>query len=162
MRGDPSVIRRAMRGTARRGVTQQIMFRPGVGYTRGDPFFGAILGALPLVSKIGGGLVKGAAKLFGGKSVTKAVQVAAPKVLKGMRGPIGTAVIGGAAAGVAGGLIGRMGGGSAGGRRRSMQVTNVHALRRACRRVEGFAKLAKRTIQFTQTVRMKSRRKRKC
>lgn len=47
----------------------------------------------------------------------------------------------------------------AGGRRRTMRVTNVRALRRAMRRVQGFAKLAARTISFTRKVRMKKRRR---
>jgi hypothetical protein len=40
---------------------------------------------------------------------------------------------------------------------RRMNVGNVRALRRSMRRVQGFAKLAKKTIQFTQRVRMKKR-----
>ena len=45
-------------------------------------------------------------------------------------------------------------------KRRSMNVTNQRALRRAMRRVEGFAKIAKRTISFTKRVKIKSRRRR--
>lgn len=45
-------------------------------------------------------------------------------------------------------------------KRRSMNVTNTKALRRAMRRVEGFAKVAKRTISFTKKTKMKSRRRR--
>jgi len=37
---------------------------------------------------------------------------------------------------------------------------NVKALRRSMRRVQSFAKLAKSTITFTRTVRMKKRGKR--
>lgn len=44
-------------------------------------------------------------------------------------------------------------------KRRRMNVTNVKALRRAMRRVEGFAKLSKRTIRFTRTVRRAPRKK---
>lgn len=49
-----------------------------------------------------------------------------------------------------------------GGRRRyrRMNVTNVRALRRGMRRVQGFAKLARQTIGFTQRVKMKRRRRR--
>ncbi len=43
---------------------------------------------------------------------------------------------------------------------RRMHVTNVRALRRAMRRVQGFAHLAKKTIGFTRRVHMKRRRKR--
>lgn len=40
-------------------------------------------------------------------------------------------------------------------RNRRMNVANPRALRKAMRRVQGFEKLAKRTIQFTRRVRMK-------
>ena len=40
-------------------------------------------------------------------------------------------------------------------RNRRMNVANPRALRRSMRRVQGFEKLAKRTIQFTRRVRMK-------
>lgn len=43
-------------------------------------------------------------------------------------------------------------------RNRRMNVTNARALRRAMRRVQGFEKLAKRTITFTRRVKMKKRR----
>lgn len=40
-------------------------------------------------------------------------------------------------------------------RNRRMNVANPRALRRSMRRVQGFEKLAKRTIQFTRRVKMK-------
>jgi len=40
-------------------------------------------------------------------------------------------------------------------RNRRMNIANPRALRRAMRRVQGFEKLAKRTISFTKRVRMK-------
>ena len=43
---------------------------------------------------------------------------------------------------------------------RRMRVTNVKALRRSMRRVQGFAKLARSTIQFTHHVKMKKHRRR--
>jgi len=43
-------------------------------------------------------------------------------------------------------------------RNRRMNIANPRALRRAMRRVQGFEKLAKRTIQFTRRVKMKKRR----
>lgn len=46
-------------------------------------------------------------------------------------------------------------------RHRHMHVTNVKALRRAMRRVQGFAHLAKHTINFTHQVKMKHHRKRR-
>lgn len=41
-------------------------------------------------------------------------------------------------------------------RNRRMNIANPRALRKAMRRVQGFEKLAKRTIQFTRRVRIKS------
>lgn len=70
----------------------------------------------------------------------------------------------GAAVEVLGGLLeagaggGRRARGARGGRRR-MHVTNVKALRRAMRRVKGFAHLAQKTIGFTKRVKMKTRRR---
>ena len=43
-------------------------------------------------------------------------------------------------------------------RNRRMNIANPRALRRAMRRVGGFEKLAKRTIQFTRRVKMKTRK----
>jgi len=43
-------------------------------------------------------------------------------------------------------------------RNRRMNVANPRALRRSMRRVQGFEKLAKRTIQFTRRVKLKKRR----
>jgi len=43
-------------------------------------------------------------------------------------------------------------------RNRRMNVANPRALRKAMRRVQGFEKLAKRTIQFTRRVKMKKTR----
>jgi len=45
--------------------------------------------------------------------------------------------------------------------RHRMRVTNVKALRRAMRRVQGFAKLAHKTISFTKRVHMRKRRARR-
>ncbi len=43
-------------------------------------------------------------------------------------------------------------------RNRRMNIANPRALRRAMRRVQGFEKLAKRTITFTRRTRMKKRK----
>jgi len=43
-------------------------------------------------------------------------------------------------------------------RNRRMNIANPRALRRAMRRVQGFEKLAKRTIQFTRRTRMRKRK----
>jgi len=42
---------------------------------------------------------------------------------------------------------------------RRMNVGNVRALRRSMRRVQGFAKMAKKVISFTTHVKMKKRRR---
>lgn len=47
-------------------------------------------------------------------------------------------------------------------RKPRMNVTNVRALRRAMKRVTGFAKVAKSTIQFTKRVKMKKKRSSRC
>lgn len=49
-----------------------------------------------------------------------------------------------------------------GGHRHHMNYCNLRALRRAMRRVHGFADIAKGAITFTHHVRMKKARKRKC
>lgn len=79
-------------------------------------------------------------------------------------GAIARTVLGGVAAGAASGAIGRMfrgGGGGEGRSYRRMNVGNTKALRRAMRRVEGFSKLAKSTMSFTSTHRLKKRGRRK-
>ena len=43
-------------------------------------------------------------------------------------------------------------------RNRRMNVANPRALRRSMRRVQGFEKLARRTITFTRRVKMKKRK----
>lgn len=74
---------------------------------------------------------------------------------------------GGAISDIAGALGGMLGGhghpGSraGGGGHRRMHVTNPKALRRAMRRVEGFAKLAHKTIQFVHHHKLKRRGGRK-
>ena len=47
-------------------------------------------------------------------------------------------------------------------RGRRMNVLNPKALRRSMRRVQGFAKFAKKTISFTRRVKMKKARRRVC
>lgn len=70
------------------------------------------------------------------------------------RAPTATGISGHAAA------LGQLGlaGGFARRRHRRLRVTNVRALRRAMRRVQGFAHLASKTIAFTHRVRMRRAR----
>lgn len=60
-----------------------------------------------------------------------------------------------------GAAIGMRGGTGAGGRRgRRMRVTNVRALRRALRRVEGFGRMARRYVKIRRTFKPIKRRRR--
>lgn len=148
--------------------SQRLAIRARGGRMQGDPFIGALVAGLAtkVLPKLGG-LAKGIASRFGGagaRRVAGAAGAIGGKLAKGVRSPLGRALAGGAAAGGAGALLGRAlsgrrGGG--GGPRRRMHVTNTKALSRAMRRVEGFAKLARRTISFTKAVKMKKCRGRR-
>jgi hypothetical protein len=72
----------------------------------------------------------------------------------------GKAAVGGMLQGMGKGAAFNFGAGGHGGHRR-MNVGNVKALRRSVRRVEGFAKLARKTLHLTRTVKLKSSRGRK-
>jgi hypothetical protein len=138
------------------------------GTIQGDPFLGGLLGGAARL--IGGKILPKAAKWLGGAAartiggIRSRIGGQAAKAAGKLAGhPITGAIAGGAAAGAVGGLItggsrGRGGGGSYGSYRR-MDVGNVKALRRSMRRVKGFAKLARQTIQFTKTTRMKTKRR---
>lgn len=114
---------------------------------RGDPFLGGLIGlAGPLIKK-GVGLV---AKALGKKGMSVA-KVAAPVLIGG-----GISMMGGGpppagqlkVPGVKGAVQRFLPGGATGyemARRRRMNPANAKALRRALRRVSGFAKLAQRT-----------------
>jgi len=139
--------------------------------TRGDPFFGALLGKL-------GGIVKGALGFPGGGLTAKGVSAAVKSGIAGaiIKHPILSAAGGAGALGALGAgaermMVGpsaaSMGMTAAGHprgfhlckskhgckhgqwvRNRHMNVTNPRALRRAVRRAHGFAKLAMRTIHL--------------
>lgn len=129
---------------------------------RGDPAlpFGLIAG------RIGGRLLRGAAR-FAGRALRRGRQVLTRPTTRQARAVAGTAAAAAAAeaarrAGVRQGAR-RVERGMAEDAlalpRRRMNVANVKALRRAMRRVQGFAKLASRTISFTRRVKMKKRRR---
>lgn len=118
-------------------------------YYRGDPLFGALIGALPGIVRVGKSLLGVGSKV---KPILKGVGAAA--------GGAATAVtIGGAVKstmppppgqikrpGVRGTIQRALPGGQTGYmKRRRLNPTNPKALRRALRRVSGFAKLAQRT-----------------
>jgi hypothetical protein len=144
----------------------------------GDPFFPAIIAAYGAVSKgikvvkgiqraralarSGGGpppssaMVGQRSPVFGGSSLPIEENTAyIQKVLRGGRKPP-TGLV------PPGSRIQTFPAGVAATRRRyrRMHVTNVKALRRAMRRVQGFAKIAKNTITFTHAHHLKHRRKR--
>lgn len=130
----------------------------------GDPFLGGLLKGIVglgkgIIGKVtglggGGGVSKGALQDAMRAALAKGGQVAG----KFPGGKKGAALAGGALA--AGGLAGAaaehfMGGGRR--RYRRMDVGNTRALRRAMRRVQGFAHLAHQTISFTKTTHLKKR-----
>jgi hypothetical protein len=121
----------------------------------------------------GKGGARRATKVRGARKVKRAVR----KMKKKGGGP-GLGAMGGALADRAGGILGQLRGGNlagalgtgilgtgkslrgfGGGSRRRMNVGNTKALRRSVRRVEAFAKLAKKTIHMTQAVKLKTHRK---
>src|SRR5260370_41851412 len=139
-----------------------------MGYYAGDPGFfsivksiaGPALGMIPGVGGIAGKLlskvptgVRGGMARFGGAIIKHPVLSAA--------GAAGALAIGGAGAAGRSGMLGRPAGkhpsarhlhALAMGLRRArprMNVTNVHALRRALRRTHGFANIAMRGIHIT-------------
>lgn len=151
----------------------------GLGRAVSSPFFRAGVGMLP-----GGGSVSTAMDLLSGdpKAKKRAVRKLAKKghAVKAKKGPGGKHHVGGtgksdarakammdtllsagplAALGKEGKMLmgGRVPG--FGGKRRTMRVTNPKALRRSMRRVEGFAKLAKRTMSFVHQHKLKTHRK---
>jgi hypothetical protein len=123
---------------------------------RGDPFLGALVG--------------GALKLATGGFAKKALGAVGSLFRRGVRPggvvPVAGSILKKGAGLAAGGAAFELGaravrgGGGGGGRTyKRMNVGNVKALRRSMRRVQGFAKLAKQTISFTKSTRMKTRRR---
>lgn len=155
----PRAIRKFQPGRAAGGLARMgVGFVPGVG-----PVASALYGDPGLFGSIGRGLGRIAGRI-GGSAVGKAAgRVLGGVVGGGAMGGIPGAVIGGVASAGAGALIGRAfgGGGSSGRRYRRINVANVKALNRAVRRVQGFSKLAKETIQLERQVRLKHRKGRR-
>jgi len=140
----------------------------------GDPGF--LSGLWKVVKKVArpilGGIVGGpiGAVVAGGSAVATRVATAPP--IAPPAGSIGGAISFPGGVSISGALVpGLPGAIAAGGqpagfhldkatrsrwvRNRRMNVANPRALRKAMRRVQGFEKLAKRTIQFTRRVRIK-------
>lgn len=109
------------------------------------------------------GMVGGAISFPGGTSISGAAQLPArmagtPK--GGRYGPYQPPAVigpGGAMGGCPSGYHYAKDGSGRLVRNRRMNVANPRALRRSMRRVQGFEKLARRTIQFTRRVKMKKR-----
>lgn len=142
-----------------------------IGGVLGGPVGGIIAGTAGRVAKptpptfpAPQGMIGGAVTFPGGVSVSGAAQLptglrATPK--GGRFGPYVPPAIagpGGAMGAVPSGYHYAKDGSGRIVRNRRMNVANPRALRRSMRRVQGFEKLAKRTIQFTRRVKMKKRR----
>jgi hypothetical protein len=144
-------------------------------FYQGDPFMGALLGrvaragwgaAKGLLGMPGGAIVKGSRAAAGVAAVTGAVGTVARRVGGVVaKHPVLSAAGAAGTIGVLGGMGGRrmLGGGAALPmkgfhvsrrtgklvRNRRMRVTNPKALRRAIRRANGFARLARQVLHFT-------------
>ncbi len=162
--GDPGFLSSLWRGVKRFAL-------PVIGGMLGGPLGAAVGGAaarkpsppmqFPMVPQAGGGFpIVGQVTMPGGASFTGGVMVpgrgrlppftaTGPGVLPG-GGRGGTMVPSGYhfAKDGSGRLV----------RNRRMNVANPRALRRSMRRVQGFEKLARRTITFTRRTRMKKRK----
>lgn len=140
-----------------------------LGQFRGDPgFFGSLVKGIGKLGKFGK-FVPGVGQVIGalelGASIGRPIgRAIAGGPLKNIGLPSGVRIGGPAFPGIGlspgmGGVRTGVGGSTLGGyprrRYRRMNVGNTRALRRSMRRVQGFAKLAKATIQFTKTTRMK-------
>jgi hypothetical protein len=125
---------------------------------RGDPFLGGLFRGIKSIGKVALGAIGigGKVKVPSAAEIGAAVKAALP----GVGAAVGAGVLSGGAAAITQDMM--RAGASAGFRRsgRRMNPGNVKALRRSMRRVQSFAKLAKSTITFTRTVRMKKRGKR--
>ena len=111
------------------------------------------------------GTVGGAISFPGGVSVQGAWQPGTavtrykyPRAVQGQPPPVAPGYAGPGAGAVPSGYHYAKDGSGRIVRNRRMNVANPRALRRSMRRVQGFEKLAKRTIQFTRRVKMKKRR----
>jgi len=162
--GDPGFLSSLWRGVKK-------IARPILGGLIGGPIGAAVLGSIggggkpsapsqfPMVPQAGGGFpIVGQVTMPGGASFTGGIMV--PTGGRGGKfGGRGTSL----APQYAGGAVpsgyhfakdgsGRLV------RNRRMNVANPRALRRSMRRVQGFEKLARRTITFTRRTRMKKRK----
>jgi hypothetical protein len=121
---------------------------------KGDPFLGGLIKGIGRVI----GSVTGLSRPGIGMQLPKMLPAIGRTVGKFPGGKKGALIAGGAlgAGALAGGMAGMMHGGK---HYRRTNVGNVKALRRAMRRVQGFAKLANSTMTFTRHHRIKKRKR---
>lgn len=95
------------------------------------------------------------------KYVPSGLKTLGGKALQLLKTPAGAGAAAGAAGLAAGALAEKaLGGGEERRRYRRMNVLNPYALRRSMRRVQGFARFARKTMQFVKTHRLKKSRRR--
>ena len=162
--GDPGFLSSLWRGVKKFAL-------PVIGGMLGGPVGAAIGGAVgskpsppsqfPMVPQAGGGFpVMGQVTMPGGMSISGGVMIPG----KGRLPPFTATGPGVLPAGGRGGSMVPSGyhfakdGSGRLVRNRRMNVANPRALRRSMRRVQGFEKLARRTITFTRRTRMKKRK----
>jgi len=162
--GDPGFLSSLWRGIKKVVPTL-------IGGAIGGPFGAAVVGALggkpsppsqfPLVPQVGGGIPIGGTVSFpGGMSFSGGAMIPG----RGRLPPFTAKGPGVLPAGGRGGPMIPSGyhfakdGSGRLVRNRRMNVANPRALRRSMRRVQGFEKLARRTISFTRRVKMKKRK----
>jgi len=162
--GDPGFLSSLWKGIKKIAPTV-------LGAAFGGPIGGVIAGGIgggggrtPPQFPVPPGTVGGAVSFPGGVSVSGAFVPGGSVVQTGGRGGKfggrGTAVapyVGGAGACPSGYHLDKLTGTKCV-RNRRMNVANPRALRRSMRRVQGFEKLARRTITFTRRTRMKKRK----
>jgi len=140
----------------------------------GDPGF--LSGAWKVAQKYGKPILAGIFGGVAGEVLAPSRRAGTPPILPSPPpGTVGGAISFPGGTRVSGAVVPRLGGAAALGacptgyhyakdgsgrlvRNRRMNVANPRALRKAMRRVQGFEKLAKRTIQFTRRVKMKTRK----
>jgi hypothetical protein len=120
---------------------------------KGDPFLGGLIKGIGRIV----GAVTGLSRPGIGMHLPNTLPGLGKAVGKFPGGKKGAMIAGGGL--LAGGAVGSMMGMGGGRRYKRMNVGNVKALRRSMRRVQGFAKLAKSTMTFTQHHRMKKRKR---
>ncbi len=162
--GDPGFLSSLWKGIKKIAL-------PVIGGMLGGPV-GAVLGGAvggggakpPMQFPVAPGTIGGAVSFPGGATISMARVPSGTGVMVPGRGPLPPFVPGGVGQAGRGGSLMPSGyhyakdGSGRLVRNRRMNVANPRALRRSMRRVQGFEKLARRTITFTRRTRMKKRK----